>query len=261
MPRHGFDGADRIDIGDLTDYINRELGPQEIYLSDSDIREALRELKNAAEGYGCFREEELVNTLRNKLDRDRGSGGAQGLYRSRTRFLVFCYTAARLGSHRIARALLRFFARESHEIVRDEIPLLTEWCIGLQQLQGLVDEDRLGRAFRQVASRGPPLFEEWQRPGADVFRSLHDGDMFHRDRARDRLQILGPRHRHVRHASVPVHRRENDLVDPPYPRPAYHFPLVGTRYELDGIHLHQQLHGLELHRLNLEVEDLHRHRW
>lgn len=251
-PRELEDG---IDIADLTDYINRELSLHEIYISDSDTREALRELRDVAEGHGYFRQELLIRRLRTKLNKDQESGGEQGLYRSRTRFIISCYTAKRLRARDLAEAVLRFFSTESHVIVHDKLPLLTEWCVGLRQLQGLVNEGELNRAFHDVARRGPPLFEEWRRPGADMY---HDDDIFDRDRGRHQLQLLVPRPRHVRHASMPAYWRRNYLEDPPYPRTAYHLPLVVPRHDLDAIRMHQRFQDLQLAGLRYGMEDLQR---
>lgn len=260
MPGRGI--GDGIDIGDLTDYINRELSLQDIYLSDADIQEALRDLQDAAEGHVHFDEEQLIHKLRTKLNKDRDSGGAQGLYRSRTRFLVFCYTAKRLRSHNLAGAVLRFLVRESHEIANDELPLLTEWCLGLTQLQGLVDDDTLRTALHDIASRGPPLFEEWRRPAANMYRRfpLHDDDdVFDRHRARDQLQLLNPRHRHIRLDPVPAYRRRDYLDDQPYSHAALHLHLLAQRHDLHAIRLHQRFQDIRLDGLQYEVEDIHRH--
>lgn len=267
--RYGWDDwTDRIGNGEMLDHINRELACSELYLPDSDIREALRDLKNTAE-YGRFREDFLINSLKSKLKNDRDSVGGQGFYRSRSFFLVCCIVAQRSEAPELARSLLRFFNKENEVIVRDKLSLLTEWCIGLKQLKGLVDEGKLSKAFRQVASRGPPLFEEWRRPGShhslisDIFRYIQDEILSDQDRERDQL-ILAPRPLPVRRLSGSLCRRQNWLEDPPYPRTTYHSPLlaplVAARHDLHPLHLHQHLQDWELARLERDFSHLHRHR-
>ena len=267
FPRFGLwaDWADQVDNEDTISYINHELSPCGIYLSDADIEDALRDLKDVmrSEKFGNACEDELASMMKTKLKKDRDSNGGQGLYRSRSRFLVFCYVARRTNFEGLARALLRFFGREGDDIVVEEKSfLLTEWCLGLRQLQGLVSEDKLRKAFRPVASRGPPLFEEWQRPGphhswiADILRYCYDAILFDHGRGRDHLQLLGPYDLPVRRLSVPACRRPSFVELPSYSRTGYNSPLSTPSHDLHALHLQQHMQAFELARLQRDVDDL-----
>ncbi|KAF2622319.1 hypothetical protein BU25DRAFT_214778 [Macroventuria anomochaeta] len=262
--------ADQIDNGELMDFINRELGRCGIYLSDADIRKFLGELKDAARleeyDFGGDRGDELVTRMRGNLTKDLESNGGQGLYRSRSRFLVFCYVARRTNSDELAGALLRFFSKKGTDIVDEEKSfLLTEWCLGLQQLEGLVPEDKLHKAFRQVASLGPPMFEEWRRPGphhswvADILRLFHERVPHDHSQGRSQLQLIAPGDFPVRRLSVPPFSRPSFIDLPPYPRTGYNSPLISPRHDLHALHLQQHMQAFELARLQRDVDDL-RHR-
>jgi hypothetical protein len=254
--------ADRIDKGEYLDYINRELGPRNIYLSDAEIKQALSELKNAARSGD---EDQVVETLKNKLNNDLESNRSQGLHRSRSQFLISSFVAHRLRSNELARALLRFFSKKGTEIVEEEKPfMLSEWCLALTQLEDLVPHDKWSKAFRQVAGRGPPMLEEWRRPGPyhswanEILRPLHGSFLRDHGRGEDQLQLIAPR---VRRLSVPAFRRPSIIEIPPYPRTSYDSPMVTTRHALDALHLRQTMQAFELDRLRRDVDDLRYDGW
>ncbi|KAF9693137.1 hypothetical protein EKO04_008671 [Ascochyta lentis] len=268
------DRAHGVNDGDLMNYINRELQSRDIYLPDTDIRQFLGELKNLSVSgtsyeLGGAREDQFVNMMKSRLTKDLDSNGSQGLHRSRSRFLTFCFVARRLSSNELARALLRFFVRGENKILGEEESfLLTEWCLGLQQLEGLVSEDRLNDAFRRVASLGPPMFEEWRRPGphhswiTDLLRFLnetfrHDHDHDH-DRDRDRHQMVACRELPPRRLSVPHPRRPFMIDMPPYPRTGYNSPMISPMisHGVTSLHLQQQVHAFELDRLRRDIDDM-----
>lgn len=249
----------RLDVGEPLEFINHELGRCDIYLADLEILKFLRELREV--DLGGDGEDELLANLRESLTRDLETNRAQGLYCSRSRFLVYCYTAQHLRSRELARALLRFFTRKGDRIVDEEKTcLLTEWCLGLQQLEGLVPEDRWYKAFRQVARLGPPLFEEWRRPGpqqpwiGDILRLFQD-----------RVLLPGARGRHQRHLIPNVRRYALPPLDlprlgaiPPYPRTGYNTPVLAPVHDLQALQFRQHLQTLEMARLLSEVDELHR---
>lgn len=257
--KHGDwdDWSDRIDDGDLSEYVKRELQNRGLFLSDTDVKQNLGDLRNVWR-YGG-REDRLVNMMQNKLSKDLDSSRHQGLYRTRSRFLTFCFVARRMGSDELARGLLRFYAKEQTEILEEEESfLLTEWCLALQQLEGLVSQDKLMDAFRKVARLGPPMFEQWNRSGphhswvVDLLRLLHDLVRHERGRGRDEIQLLAPRDLPARRLSVPAFRR------PSYRGTGYNTPLVTPRisHEVNALHLQQHVQGYELERLRRDMENM-----
>lgn len=265
------DWANQIDTEDLVRFINRELRQREIYLSDTDINQALSELQNAArsENYGLTgsREDRLMSMIKKRLTRDLDSTVSQGLYRSRSCFLTCCFVARRVSSNELAKALLRFFSKEGTNIVEEERSfLLTEWCLGLQQLTGLVPEDKLGKAFHQVARLGPPMFEEWRRPGlhhswvANLLKFFNETTLHDHSRGRGLLQLSGQRDMLVRRLSAPAFRSPSIIDIPPYPRTGYSSPMRSPRHEMNALHLQQQAHEFEIDRLRRDVDSM-RHRY
>ena len=255
------DWTDQIDHEELINYINREMRPLNIYISDTDIRNAVDELRDAASSENYSREDRLIKALKMKLEKDQESRGTQGLHRSRGRFLIFCYVAHLLESQELARTLLRFFnSREGTEIDDDEKSfMLTEWGLGLQKLEGLVPQEKLEKAFIRIASRGPPMFEEWRRPGqcqpwvANLFRRVQETMLQEHGRGRDQLQLITSP---VRRPSLPAFRRPSMIVLPPYPRTGYNSPIVTPRHELNTLRFRQDMQALELNRLRRDVDDL-----
>ncbi|UPX10066.1 uncharacterized protein EKO05_0000738 [Ascochyta rabiei] len=262
------DWVDEIDNGDIINYITHELRSREIYLSESDIRQGLEELNSlslsrASHHFGDAREDQLMNIMKRALAKDLDSNGSQGLYRSRSRFLTFCFVARRLGSKELAGVLLRFFVRAESNILDGEKSfLLTEWCLALQQLESLVSDDRLNDAFGRIAKLGPPLFEEWRRPGPhhswimDMLRFFNEMNRHDHGRGRDQLQVIAPHDLPPRRLSVPPLRRPFTVDIPPYPRTVYNTPMISPRHGVAGLHLQQQMHAFELNRLRRDMDDI-----
>ena len=254
--------TDRIDEGEHFDYINRELGPRNIYLSDTEIKRALSELKDAARSGD---EDQVVEMLKNKLNNDLELNGSQGLRRSRSHFLISSFVAHRLRSSELARALLRFLSKKGSEIVEAVRSfMVTEWCLALAQLEDLVSHDKWSKAFRQVASRGPPMLEEWRRPGPyhswenGILRLLHESIFRDHGRGEDQLQLIAPR---VRKLPVPAFRRPSMIEMTSYPRTCYDSLVVTPWHEMDALHLRQTMQAFELDRLRRDVDDLRYDGW
>lgn len=261
MPRrfrdYGWGGGyiDEFDVDDVVKFVNSELRPTGIYLSDADIKKYVCELEDLGglEGFG-FRGDELTRKLTDHLDKDKDSNNrGQGMYRSRHRFLVLSYAARRTRSKDVANALMRFWTRGGSDIIRrEEHILLTEWCTAIMQLQNLADEDKWQRAFNQVASLGPPMFEEWQRSGphrsmAEDILSLFRDLMLDHGRGRHHLQ---PYDVPVRRLSVSA-RRPSFIELPPYPRTGYNSPLLSPMHDAFNL-LHEQQHRQQYDIARLE---------
>lgn len=255
---------DRIDEDDLVQYISRELRTRDIYLSEADMKQALGDLKDILRtgerhGLDYGRADQVVNLLRKKMDRDLEDDGDQGLRRSRSRFLTLCFVARRLRNKELAQALLRFFTTGQDDIIAtEETFLLTEWCIGLQQLEDLVPQDRLDEAFLKVARLGPPMFEQWRRSGpeaphlAGLIRYIERLS----DRERDQLQLSTPRDLPPRRLSVPGVRRPFMIDMPSRSRTGYNTPLLSPSIsqEMYTLYWQHQVQALELHRLRRDFD-------
>jgi hypothetical protein len=259
---HDNDWADRIEIGELLNFVNLELGIHHMFLSDAEIGLFLQELRDIARpgvyNLGNDTEEELVEHLRECIARDLRSDGGQGLYQSRSRFMVYCFVAQRIHSRELARALVRFFLKRGDDIANEERhTLLAEWCIGLQKIEGLAPGDKWHRAFHQATRRGPPLFEEWRRPAphrpfmADMLGLYNDRDFNEYGRGRVH-ELLGPRVRRNQIQIVPG-MRLGEL--PPYPRAGYIDPVVAPAYGLNDFQLEQRLRQIRMARLLRDVDD------
>ena len=259
---HDNDWADRIEIGELLDFVNLELGLHHLYLSDADITLFLQELMDIARpgvhNLGNDTEEELVEHLRECIARDLRSDRGQGLYESRSRFMVYCFVAQRIHSRELARALVRFFLKRGDDITEEEKhTLLAEWCIGLQKIEGLAPGDKWQRAFHRATRRGPPFFEEWRRPAphrpviADILGFYNDRDF--NDYGRGRFH--GPFAPRVRRNHIPIipGMRLGEL--PPYPRVGYYDPIVAPVYGIHDIPLEQRLRQIRMARLLRDVDD------
>jgi hypothetical protein len=269
-----------VDVGDIVDYIKRELRKFGIYISDTDIKQAWGDLMNALSSrnvydFGGTCESQVTKMMANRLVQDVGTRGNQGLYRSRSRFLTLCFVAHRTSSVRLARSLLQFFNDEEVEIVESEdMFLLTEWCLGLRKLQGLVSEDKLHQAMSQVASLGPPMFEEWRRLGphhswiAEVAQVVQEMQhKFRHDplRGRDRLQLSAPCDWPIRRLSAPPRVRPRrpmlQIEMPTFSRTGYNTPLLSPRRlstadEVNALQWRQQEHSSELDRLRRDVDSM-----
>lgn len=226
----------------LLDTINRELRRGETYISDADVREILEELEDYFQGIAFRGVNGVIRKLKERLAKDKDSDRRQGLYGSRSLFIVSCFAAQHRHSIELAQELLRFLKRNADDIENEEKSiLLREWCQGLSQLRGLVDGDDLDRVVRDLGERGVSMIEEWQ--------SLEDVAYRDRERSRHRLERYGF---DVRGLSVPA--RTPTIVDfSLVPRTTYRSPLRSLLYdEVDALHEQQ-------HRLMLCIANLQRH--
>jgi hypothetical protein len=256
---HDNDWADRIEIGELLNCVNLELGLHHLYLSDTEVTLFLQELRDISRpgvyNLGSDTEEELVAHLRECLARDLRSNRDQGLYQSRSRFMVYCFVARRIHSRELARALVRFFLKRGDDIAEEERhSLLSEWCIGLQNIEGLAPGDKWHRAFHRATRRGPPLFEEWRRPAphriADMLGLHNDRDFNEYGHGRAH-GLFAPR---VRRNQIPIvpGMRLGEL--PPYPRVGYFDHVVAPAYGLHDFQLEQRLRQIQMARMLRHVD-------
>lgn len=249
---------------DLVNAITRELSRSGIYLSTADIQKNADEMGDYLDNRGACGEDELITKLRAKLARDKESSGGQGLHRSRCQFYIFCHAARHIDSVDLAEALLRFLERNTSQIDQEEKSfLMTEWCHGLLQLKGLVDEDRWNEALQKVANRGPPMFEEWRRPGlprswAEEMVRLLQNTRFH--------DLGGGRHclqsfdLPAREPSVPA-RRPSVMGMPSFPYTGYSSPLLSPLHDsFDQLQAQQHRQQFDIAMLEYHMENLrHRH--
>lgn len=245
---------------ELVDAISHELSRSGIYVSDADVQENVDELENHLNGFDIHGLRTLINRLKDKLAMDKESDGSQGLYRSRRQFLIFCHAARVIRSVELAEALSRFLESKADDIDDEEKDfLVTEWCHGLLQLKGLIDEDTWYRALQKVAKRGPPLFEEWRRPGPqrswieELARLLQDRVFNDHGRGRHQLQRYDfP----ARRLSVPA--RRPSLIDLPRgPRTGYNSPLLSPMHGvLDALHERQYVQQCNTWRLEQRIDRL-----
>ncbi|KAH6629419.1 hypothetical protein C7974DRAFT_413219 [Boeremia exigua] len=239
-------GHDRVDTEDLVAYISREVNRQDAFLSDSDIRKFIDELHDDLNAGGAL-EIALAARFRRNLAKDLDSARNQGLYRSRNRFLVFCYAARRYNSPDLSRGLNRFFSANLAEIMISEQPYLKAlWYLGVEQLRSAAADDK---AFRRMASRDTPVFEEWRRSGpdrswgAELIRLFQD-TTHECDHGRTQTQIIS--------SVVPRY----PTTPPLRHRKMYNSSLLDPAHEMQTLQLQQQIQALDVAKLKRDVDDL-----